>query len=129
MSSTASESSNVKVLSTITTANKVGKPTLSRTTRPKNKLKDFFIKTDKFLRDNPHLIAYVFAASIIFLYAWYYALSEKLAVSNTKIEFLQKKFDESETIYKENIQNELRIARCKNGAVLECYNKCNLKKS
>jgi hypothetical protein len=56
----------------------------------------------------------------------HYGISEKLAVSNTKIEFLQKKFDDSEAAYKENVQNELRIARCKNSAVLECYNKCNL---
>lgn len=127
MSSTASKSNNVNVSANALTAKTNGKFASSRIVRPKKgNLYDIIKKTDKFLGENPHLIVYIAVTSIGILFIWYYGLSEKLAVSNAKIEFLQKKFDESEAVYKESVQNEIRIARCKNGAVLECYNKCNI---
>jgi hypothetical protein len=129
MNPTASKSNNVNLFTDASTAKNNNKATPTRATRQKKNwgfLTNPVQKLDKFLGKNPHLIFYIAAFAIIFLFAWYYGIAKELAVSNAKIEFIQKKFDDSETAYREDVKNEIRIARCNNGVILECYNKCNL---
>lgn len=68
----------------------------------------------------------IIAIAILTLFTFHYGLDKELAVFKAKIEFIQKKVDYSETAYKEDVQNEIKISKCKNGAILECYNKCGL---
>jgi hypothetical protein len=61
-----------------------------------------------------------------FLWFSYHSLDKQIAISNSKIEFFEKKFTESEISYKERVERELKLAKCRNGVILECLNKCNL---
>lgn len=72
------------------------------------------------------IIVFGIASVAGFLWFNYYSLDKQSAVSNTKIEFLEKKFTESEILYKERVERELKLAKCRNGVILECLNKCNL---
>lgn len=83
-----------------------------------------------FTNDFANWVLALTGVAILTLFAWYYGLDKQLAVqagvSNAKIEFLEKKFSESEIAYKERVERELKLAKCRNGVILECYNKCNL---
>ena len=81
---------------------------------------------EHFVKNLSKYLVLLITAVSVYLWKGYHSLVEKVALSNAKIEFLEKKFTESEMAYKELVERELKLAKCRNGTVLECYNKCNL---
>lgn len=103
MSSTSLKSSNITILANKPTAKANAKILAPKPTRSKGVFKDILPKIVKFIRDRAdHFVIYIAAISIITLFIWYYNLDKQLAVqtgiSDTRIEFLEKKFSESESI-------------------------------
>ena len=107
--------------------NEISQPTPSKSqwlkslidNTPKNLRKHFDEHSSKYL-------VVTIATLAVYLWNGYHSLDKQSAVSNAKIEFLEKKFTESEMAYKELMEKELKLAKCRNGVILECYNKCNL---
>ena len=117
----------VKLDTAVAPTNEISQPTPSKS----QWLKSLIVNAPKNLQEHfdEHLSKYlvaIIAALAVYLWSGYHSLDKQSAVSNTKIEFLEKKFIESEIAYKERVERELKLAKCRNGVILECYNKCNL---
>jgi hypothetical protein len=102
----------VKLDTAVAPTNEISQPIPSKS----QWLKSLIANAPKNIREHldEHLSKYLIAimtALVVYLWTGYHYLDKQSVAFNTKIEFLEKKFTESEASYKERVEKEGIIAK------------------